>query len=602
MKKATILSFVLLGFLGNQLLAEDKTDTLRVYYLDEVVVTAKRAEAKLRHCSASVSLLSEVDIETSNSNSAVDVLNYLPGVFVQKTGSFGRADIDIRGIGSRGRRVAVLINGKPEKMSLFGCAVTHSLPLSNVERIELVRGPASVLYGSDALGGVINIITKKREEARTDYTFSYGSFDTYLNRIRAGAKLKDFDFHATADKRKSKGHLDNSAYDGEEYSLGIRYLVTDQIDADLMVRYFKGHKEEPLPSPPGTWNDYERGAASFSLECELLQDWKGDLSFYGNWGEHTFSDGWHSKDLTYGVDFQLSGNLLESNNLIFGSQWRHLHGERLSDPNGEWDKANFSVFVQDEQMIRKELLLSLGGRYSHDQISGDDFAAHAGLVLDLPSQTLLRLSVNKGFRAPQVNELYMFPSSNEDLEAERVWNYEAGVNQTLFSGTSLDLTGFIMRGHNLIEVGKNPSPPPMYLFQNTGEFNFKGMELGFRLEQRNLNGQVYYSHLDPQDKTQGRPEDKLSVKVRCSLGKASFSLDGQYVWNYYAQDNHRDKIDDFLVLNSKISYKIASHFELFAGVENILDEPYHLYVDLPSGSGIYAMPQRSFSVGFKITL
>jgi outer membrane cobalamin receptor len=601
MKKAAILSFVLLSFFAGQLLAQDRSDTLKIYYLDEVVITAQKAEAKLRDCSASVSLLSEVDIETSNSNSAVDVLNYLPGVFVQKTGNFGRADINIRGIGSRGRRVAVLINGKPEKMSLFGCAVTHSLPLSDVERVELVRGPASVLYGSDALGGVINIITKKREGAETDYTFSYGSFDTYLNRIRAGATLKDFDFYATADKRKSSGHLDNSAYDGEEYTLDVGYLLTDGIDADFTARYFTGHKEEPLPSPPGTWNDYERAGANLSLESEFSQDWKGELSFYGNWGEHNFSDGWHSKDLTYGVDFQLSGNLLESNNMILGSEWRHLRGERLSNPSGEWNRASFSVFAQDEQMIRKELLLSLGGRYSHDQISGDDFAAHAGLVLDLPSRTLLRLSVNKGFRFPQINELYMFPSSNEDLEPEKVWNYETGINQTIFSGVSLDLTGFIMKGDNLIEVNSNSSPPPMHLFQNTGEFNFKGMELGFRIEQRNLNGQVYYSHLDTQDKTQGRPEDKLSMKVRCSLERASFSLDGQYVWNYYAQDDHQEKIDEFFALNTKLSYKLASCLEFFAGVENILDEPYQIYVDLPSGSGVYVMPQRSFSVGFKIT-
>lgn len=601
MRKAILLSFLLLTTIAGPLLAEEKTDTLRVYYLDEVVVTAKKAEAKLRDCTASVSLLSEVDIEASNSNSAVDVMNYLPGVFVQKTGSFGRADIDIRGIGGRGRRISVLINGKPEKMSLYGCAVTHSLPLSNVEKVELVRGPASVLYGSDALGGVINIITKKGEQAQTDYTFSYGSFDTYLNRVRAGAKMRDFDFYATADKRKSSGHIHNSAYDGEEYSLNVGYLPAGKIEGDFMVRYFRGHKEEPLPSAPGTWNDYERGGANLSLEYEFQQDWKAGLSLYGNGGEHNFSDGWHSKDLTYGVDFQVDGNLLQNNNLTSGWELRQLHGERLSDPGGEWDRTNFSVFVQDEQLICRELLLSLGGRYSHDEISGGDFALHAGLVLELPSRTLLRLAVDKGFRVPQINELYMFPSSNEDLEAERVWNYEAGINQTLFSGMSLDLTGFTMKGDNLIEAGRNPSPPPMYLFQNTGQFNFKGVELGVRLEGRSLNGQVYYSHLDSQEKTQGRPEDKLSMKLRCSLERASFSLDGQYVWNYYAEDNHQERIDDFLVLNSKVSYKIGGYLELFAGVENVLDEAYDIYVDLPSGSGVYAMPERSFSVGFKIT-
>jgi iron complex outermembrane receptor protein len=222
------------------------------------------------------------------------------------------------------------------------------------------------------------------------------------------------------------------------------------------------------------------------------------------------------------------------------------------------------------------------------------------MVLNFHSNTLLRLSVNKGFRYPQINELYLFPSSNEGLKSEEVWNYEAGINQKLFPGLSLDFTGFIMKGKNLIEVGANPSPPPMYLFQNIGKFNFKGVESGVRLEEDKLNGQIYYSHLDPEGKTQGRPADKLSMKIRYNSAKGSLSLDGQYVWNYYAKDHHQDKIDEFFVLNSKVSYKIASYLELFAGVENILDELYQVYVDLPSGSGVYTMPQRNFSVGFKI--
>ncbi len=600
MRVKIILVLLVYAFFINKLLAEDKADSLKVYYLEDVTVTAKRSMAKLRDCSASISLLNKIDIEGSNSNNAIDVLNYLPGVFIQKTGDFGRADIDIRGIGSQGRRIAVLIDGKPQKMSLFGCAVTHSLPLSNAERVELVRGPSSALYGSDALGGVVNIITSKGKDAQTDYTFSYGSFDTYVNRLRVGANLKDFDFYATADKRKSSGHVDNSGYDGEEYSLNMGYLFTEKMNGDFSARYFKGHKEEPLPSAAGTWNDYERAGASLDLENKFSEDWKGELSFYSNWGEHVFSDGWHSKDLTYGLDLQVNGTLSENNNLIVGSGWRYLNGKRLSQPEGEWNRDQYSVFLQDEQMFLQRLLLSLGGRYDHDGISGDGFSAHSGVVFDLFSNTLLRLSVNQGFRYPQINELYMFPSSNEKLKSERVWNYEAGMNQKLFSGLSLDLTGFIMKGENLIEVGTNPVPPPMYLFQNIGKFNFKGVEAGARLEEYKLNGQVYYSHLDTQGKTQGRPEDKLSLKIRLHSAKGSLSLDGQYVWNYYAKDHHQEKLDEFFVLNSKLSYKITSYFELFAGVENILDEPYQVYVDLPSGSGVYQMPQRSFSVGFKI--
>jgi outer membrane cobalamin receptor len=593
-----VLAFQILGF--KCLWAENKDDSIKVYYLERVVVTAKRTEAKLRNCSASVSFLNRIDLEGSNSNNAVEVLNYLPGVFIEKTGDFGRADIDIRGIGSQGRRIAILVDGRPEKMSLFGCAVTHSLPLSNAEKVELVRGPSSVLYGSDALGGVVNIITRKGKKAESNYTFSYGSFDTYVNRLRLGANLKDLDFSATADKRKSSGHLENSSYDGEEYSLNLGFLPTKKLSGDFDVRYFKGYKEEPLPSPPGTWNDYQRSGASLNLESKFSPDWKGTVDLYSNWGEHTFSDGWHSKDLTYGCELQMNGKLTKSNNLIMGTEWRHLYGKRLSQPEGKWDRDQFSVFFQDEQMLVHRILLSFGERYDHDQISGDNFSTHGGMVLDLRRGTSLRLSVNQGFRYPQINELYLFPISNKELKSEKVWNYEVGINQRLSSQLSFDLTGFVMKGENLIEVGSNLSPPPLFLFQNIGKFDFKGVEGGVRLEADELNGQIYYSHLDPKEKTIGRPEDKLSMKIRFHRSKSSLSLDGQYVWNYFAQDHHQDKIDPFFVLNSKISYDITGHLELFAGVENILNELYQIYVDLPSSSGMYQMPRRSFSVGFRI--
>jgi iron complex outermembrane receptor protein len=128
-----------------------RSDSTGAYSLDEIVVSATRVERAIKDLSATISVVTRQDIEASNTKSCTDVLNSLPGVFVNKTGDFGRADVDIRGLGDRGRSVMVLTDGRPVKMGLYGCTVTHTLPLDNVERIEVVRGPASVLYGSDAI-------------------------------------------------------------------------------------------------------------------------------------------------------------------------------------------------------------------------------------------------------------------------------------------------------------------------------------------------------------------------------------------------------------------------------------------------------------------
>jgi outer membrane cobalamin receptor len=191
-----------------------------VLTLDEVVVIADRVPHQVQDVSASVSVVTAAELERSLARTVTSALEALPGVFVQRTGQFGRTDIDIRGIGDRGCRVAVLVDGRPEKMSLYGCTVTHALPMSTVERIEVVRGPQSVLYGSDAIGGVINIITR-RAELPLEYSVDadYGSFNTLHGNLSVGTRQKAFHALFTADKAMSDGHLPNSQYNGNDLSL-----------------------------------------------------------------------------------------------------------------------------------------------------------------------------------------------------------------------------------------------------------------------------------------------------------------------------------------------------------------------------------------------
>jgi len=153
-----LLLFVI--FIGDFVFAEKnkddqkKKDKKSIFHPhEEIVVTATMTPKAVKDCSASVSVISADDLKALPASNALSLLNNLPGIFISRTGDFGRADVNIRGIGQRGRRIAILVDGRPEKMGLFGCAVTHTFPLDNVERIEIVRGPSSVLYGSEALGG-----------------------------------------------------------------------------------------------------------------------------------------------------------------------------------------------------------------------------------------------------------------------------------------------------------------------------------------------------------------------------------------------------------------------------------------------------------------
>ena len=591
--------------------AEVINDTLPVYYLDEIVVTATRYEMSLKDLSATVSVVTEEDIDALNLHNSTDALAVLPGIFVQKTGDFGRADVDIRGIGDRGRSVMVLIDGRPVKMGLYGCTITHSLPLDNVERIEVIRGPASVLYGSDALGGVVNIITKKpKRKYEGDFVTSYGSFNTQQYRLRAGGNIDRMNFYVTGDYRLSDGYLDNSAYDGKSVTGRIGYKIIDCVHAVVTTKYFDGYKEEPLRfTDPDTmvsdvWNDYERWAVDFTTTGKW-QTFELMSKGYRNFGEHEFSDGWHSKDYTNGFMAQTTAGLFNGNNLTVGGDFRQQGGEKmgteLQPDTGNWQKNEYGFFFHDEQILYGMIILTFGVRYNKDEVAGDDISPQVGCVLHVKDGTIIRGALNKGFRSPQINELYLLPPSNIDLEPEAVWNYEVGLNQRFLEGVNFEATGFLMKGENLIELVENTEPPPMFIFKNAGTFEFRGFEIGIIAKYKDvLSVQIYHSYLDPKEKTTGRPKNKTDASINFSYAPFSCSFNGRYVTDYFAADNSQNSIDDYYVVNTKLTYKLPFGLQPFLAIDNVLNQEYEIYANLPGGSaGLYKMVQRTFTVGLQ---
>ncbi|MFW6160234.1 MAG: TonB-dependent receptor, partial [Acidobacteriota bacterium] len=362
---------------------EKKTDETLFRPFEIVVVTATATRKEVKDCSSSVSVVRAEDIKAFSASNALNLLNYLPGVFVQKTGDFGRADVDIRGIGQRGRRINILVDGRPEKMGLYGCAITHAFPLDNVERIEVVRGPASVLYGSEALGGVVNIITRNPKPGfETDFSASYGNFDTRQFNLRHGAKLNKWSYYLTLDRRQSNGHRQNSSYQGNALTGKLRYDFSDHLQITLQTKYFDGKKyeagtiDQPLQD---FWNDYERGAVDITLKAGGEKD-EYFLKAYRNFGHHLFSDGWHSRDYVNGATFRYITRRMKNNELVCGVDFRSLGGKSYNWPQGQWDKNEMGVFVQNEHVFAQRLIFSAGFRLQQDSLFGLESCPHGGIV------------------------------------------------------------------------------------------------------------------------------------------------------------------------------------------------------------------------------
>ena len=612
-KRALILIFLILslsatGFTNseNQETSNKKKEVKKkqLHPHTEIVVTATKTRKAVKDCSASVSVVDEVDLKATSASNAMNLLSHLPGLFIRKTGDFGRSDVDIRGLGQRGRRIAVLVDGRPEKMGLFGCSVTHSFPLDNVERIEVVRGPSSVLYGSDAMGGVVNIMTRDpRERTEVGFTASYGRYDTKQLNFRLGQNLNKFKYYLTFDRRLSDGHRENSAYAGNAVTGKMIFDVTENLELSLRSKYFSGNKHEagsieyPLTD---FWNDYERGAIDFSLKSNGEKD-EVLLKVYRNFGHHQFSDGWHSRDHITGGIFQLTTQRIPNNQLSTGIDIKNIGGKSYAWPVGEWKKNEMAFFLQDEYVIKQKWIVSTGIRFHRDSSFGFEICPHWGIVFQTTEKTRLRGMINKGFRSPQINELFMYPAANPNLKPERVWNFEIGLDKIISSWLDVNISLFHMKGANLIETVPNPAPPK-FLFINTGQFTFTGTELGInaRLTPK-LSSNLFFTYLDPREKTKGRPKQKWDLSFRF-IDKSIFaSLQAQYITDYFAADLSQNPLPSYLLINARASIELNRFINIFLDVNNIFNSDYLIYLDLPGlGSGSYPMPKRNVNIGITI--
>lgn len=581
-----------------------------VMTVDEVVVTAERIRHPVRDVAASVSVITAADLERTTARTATAALAVLPGVFVQHTGEFGRSDIDIRGIGDRGCRVQVLVDGRPEKMPIYGCVVTHTLPLNNVERIEVVRGPLSVLYGSDAMAGVVNIVTRRAERPLELGTrLDYGSFNTRHAVVSAGLRQAGFSALVSADKAMSDGHLPNSQYNGNDLSLRAGYDVSSAFKLDFTGKYFSGVKHEPKRSTdPDTlvaanWNQYDR--AGLDLTATLgSEEFGGFAKLYRTFGEHVFDpkDGWHSTDYTNGLTLHGHRRFAFGNLAQAGIEGAMLSGTWIKSNTSQptWTRNQSALFVQDEQTLGP-VTANAGARLSWDRISGAALCPKAGVVGRIPTGTTLRANVNKGIRYAPLNYTSVFPPRNESLKPEVSWNYEVGVNQQILAGLNADVAAFILRGDDLIQTVLVPGRVPPMQFQNQGSFTFKGIEGALELRREPWRGTVSYTFIDFGANTRARAGSKLNASAGVTVARVDLDASATHVARYHAADSSALPIPAYYTFDLRAGYSFLSWLGIFASVENLLNRQYDTFADLPgSQAGLYRMPGRAFTVGLNL--
>ncbi len=592
------------------------TDTIEI---DEVVVTGSKVEVARKNIPMTVSVMTKEQLEESTESALLPALSeQIPGLFVTERGVTGfgvstgsAGQINMRGLGGNPTtQVLILIDGSPQFMGMMGHPLPDSYVTSDAERVEVIRGPGSILYGSNAFGGVINIITRKQKNDGFNASgrLMYGSYNTQKYMATAGFRKKGFSVFASFNHDRTNGHRDSSDFKimNGYIKAGYEFNSHLKLYADFNTAAFKTQDPGPVGGSVGERIDILRGKTAFSLENNYSRI-EGALKLYYNFGDHDITDGWHSNDEMYGMMIYQGLKLFKGNTLTAGYDYMRYGGKGspittvirddegnvimppqyvISDVSNRWiDMTDNAVYAFVQQNILSNLILNAGIRYDLNKTYGNEWIPQAGLVWNILSNASLKASVSKGYRPPSIRELYLFPPANEELLPERVMNYEVVWSQKwLKQKMTTEFVLYLSRGDNLIVLIPPVAPPPP-LYKNTGTFNNKGIEFSLKYQPiEGLTIHTNYSYINMKTPLPATPEHNLYISGAYTYKKFQFNLKLQNIFNLYNQDgtgNSSIVEKGYNLLGARIGYRINKYINIFIVGDNLLDQEYQINKGYP---------------------
>ncbi|NMC39157.1 MAG: TonB-dependent receptor [Bacteroidales bacterium] len=597
MNKIVALVTGLLFFINStaqQAITSILSDTIN---LDEVVVTGTTVRVSRNSLPLAVSVVNKKQIMESTETALLPILNgRVPGLFVTERGIMGfgvstgaAGQISIRGVGgSPTTGVLMLIDGHPQFMGIFGHPLPDSYVASDVEKVEVIRGPGSVLYGSNAMGGVVNIITRKQAEDgfHGNAHLMYGSYNTQKYMASGGYKKNGLSVFASVNHGRTDGHRENSEfYITNGYAkLGYEFNSNLKMNADFSLANFNTTDPGPdtTDAKPGNNLDITRGYWAVSLDNKYDKH-SGTIKLFYNFGEHRISDGFHSNDKNYGLNVYESIRLFKGNNITVGADYLNYGGiadnEKYGTQITDTSLYDAGIYAFIQQNFSKKVTLNAGLRMQRHEIYGTEWIPAGGFTFRIGKNTTWKVSVAKGFRSPTIRELFVW-NHNVSLSPERIMNYETGILRSFSKqGIKLEVTAFMVNGDNMIIT------VPMQGLQNAGKVSNKGLELAAGINpSENLELSLTYSYTHMKYTVYATPRHNLFASISHSWKNLNSSLSIQHIDHLDTDPAAgRESFENYTLVNSKVAYRILPWWEVFINAENILNQKYenNIYYTMP---------------------
>lgn len=580
--------------------------------LKEVVVTGTRNAVDVRHLPITVSVVGRETLTEQHQASVLPtVMQQVPSLFVTSRSMMGygvstgaAGGINLRGISGGAGQLLVLIDGHPQYQGIYGHPISDSYQTLMAERVEMLRGPASVLYGSNAMGGVLNIVTRaasaNRDDVKTTINLGAGSYGTVqaeaANQVRSGR----FSSTVAAQYGRTDNHRPRMGFEQYGGYMKLGYDLSEHWNTyiDANITHFNASYPGSVCSPLFDADQWiTRGVVSAALENHY-QNTNGAVSVYSNFGRHKIDDGtadptkptqrfFRSKDALTGVSWYQSAQLFEGNRLTAGVDYQHIYGnayytskqtgEVLDTPNKQSAKSyrnEIAGYVDFRQDLTEWLTVDAGIRVDHHSVVGTEWIPQAGIVVRPMSTGEVKAMVSKGFRNPTMREMYLYPPSNEELEPERMWNYELSWRHRM-GAFNYGLNLYYIKGDNMIQTVNRKNV-------NTGEIENYGIELeaAWRMN-RWWSLTTNHSLLHMEHAVVAAPEYKGFLGANYHRDRWSVVAGLQYINGLFTAVGDNETKENFCLLNASVSYAVAKNISLWLRGENLLAQSYEINLGYP---------------------
>lgn len=600
--------------------AEEVTDSMN---LQDVVVTGTRNATDVRYLPMTVSVIGRQTLTEQYQTSVLPtVMQQVPGLFVTSRSMLGygvsggaAGGINLRGIAGGSGQLMVLIDGHPQYNGIYGHPIADSYQTLMTERVEVLRGPASMLYGSNAMGGVINIVTRGMHEdgVKTTVNLGAGSYGTIQaeasNQVRSGK----FSSTVAAQYGRTDNHRPRMGFEqyGGYLKLGYDFHAHWNAYVDANITHFNASQPGSTSSPLYDADQWiTRGMVSAAVENHYNKT-SGAVSLYTNFGRHKIDDGtadaanptkryFRSKDALLGVSLYQSAQLFEGNRVTVGIDYQHIYGhayytsketgETLDTPNKQSGKSyrnEIAGYVEFRQDLTSWLTVDAGIRIDHHSVTGTEWIPQGGIVIRPMDNGELKAMVSKGFRNPTMREMYLYPPSNEDLKPERLMNYELSWKHR-FNTLTYGINFFYLKGDNMIQTMPVDGKPRNV---NTGKVENYGAELeaAYRINQH-WNITTNHALLHMKNPVLAAPKYKGFLGANYNCRRLGVVAGLQYISGLYTAIGDNEKKENFLLLNATVSYQLIRNLALWVRGENLLAQRYEINLGYP-------MPRATFMAG-----